>query len=303
MEFAGAPAATYARFDAPDDRRADALLAELAPRGGLAFDAYSRASLLRRIRARMDRIGVGGFDDYRARLAADPAEHGHLVAAVPVHRTQFFRDPACWRYLAAEVLPTVLARRRPDAHLRAWSAGCATGEEAYTLAMLLAEAAGPDALAAGRVTVFATDVSERVVERGRTGRYRAEWLAGVPADYRDRYFRADGDHLVVRPALRRAVVFARHDLLRDPPLGRLDLVVCRNTLIYFTPAAQTGVLAGLYLALAPDGVLFTGRSESVTVWTDLFRALCHRHHVYAPCRTDRRGEALAMFPGRGPSVG
>src|SRR5262249_16729245 len=119
---------------------------------------------------------VADFDTYRALLEADPEEHARLVAAVPVHRTEFFRDPESWEYLSAEVVPRILARKGAEGQVRAWSAGCSTGEEAYTLAMVLAEAAGPAALAGGRLKVFATDVSEGAIARARAGRYRADWL-------------------------------------------------------------------------------------------------------------------------------
>jgi two-component system CheB/CheR fusion protein len=276
------------------DAEADALLAALGRQEGLAYAGYQPASLLRRVRDRMARLGVDGFAAYRERLDADPAEHARLVAAVPVQRTEFFRDPECWARLAAGTVPSVLAGKRPGEPVRAWSAGCATGEEAYTLAMVLAEAAGPAALAAGRVTVFATDVSEPAVARARAGRYPAARLAAVPPALRERYFQTDGDRLTARPELRRAVAFARHDLLRDPPFGRLDLVACRNTLIYFTPPAKARVLAGFHLALAPDGRLFTGRAEHVPVWTDLFRTDCGHTHVYRPT-PGGRADALAAF--------
>ena len=282
----------------PDPAEVTELLAELSARGGLEFEAYQRAGLLRRIARRMERIGVGSLSAYRALLAADPDEHGRLCEAIQVHRTDFFRDPAVWAYLASEVVPRLLAAKGTGEPIRAWSAGCATGEEAYTLAMILVDALG-HAMRPGRVQVLATDVSEPALARARYGRYRAERLAGVPTELLPRYFQpAGGDWLVVRGELRACVVFAPNDLLRDPPLGRMDLIACRNTLMYFTPESQAPVLARLYLGLREGGLLVTGLTERPTVWSNLFEPEHDRSRVYRRAE-GRAGEALASLPYAG----
>jgi two-component system CheB/CheR fusion protein len=223
-------------------------------RSGLEFTAYHRAGLLNEIRHRMNRAGVVGFPAYQAYLAANPEEYRRLCQLICVHRTEFFRDPDDWAYLAAEVVPRILTRKAADEPVRAWSAGCATGEEAYTLAIVLAEAMGLDAFAQ-RVQVFATDVNQQALAAARTGRYRAERMAGVPPDLRERYFRPNGLDWEVRRDLRACIVFGQLDLLGDPPLSQLDLIACRNTLIYFSPEAQTPILAGLYLVESRKGSL------------------------------------------------
>lgn len=144
----------------------------------------------------------------------------------------------------------------------------------------MAESAGPDALARGRVLIFATDVSEDVLARARAGRYRAEEVRDIPEGLRDRDFRSDGEDIVARPELRKALRFARNDLLWDPPLGRMNLIVCRNVLMWFTVASQLHVLARLSLALADGGRLLTGRVVTPHVWCDIFVPQNYEHRGY-----------------------
>jgi two-component system CheB/CheR fusion protein len=292
---------THAQNDASHDAEgADDLLCALARLKGMDFASYRQASLLRRIKYRMNRVGIVGFLAYRNVLEADPNERLRLCETVPVLRTEFFRDPDQWMYVANEVVPSLAVARRSDAPIRAWSAGCATGEEAYTLAIVLAEAIGPRALARGHVRVFATDLSESAIFMARAGRYPANRTTGIPHELRNRYFRPDGDTWVVRSELRASLVFARHDLLRDPPLPHQDLIVCRNTLIYFTCDAQLRALARLYLGLGEGGRLFTGPAEDPRVWTDLFQAKCFQHRVFVR-RPGRSLKAIGlMVRGRQP---
>jgi two-component system CheB/CheR fusion protein len=246
----------------------------------MQFSSYKQASLLRRIKYRMKCAGIVGFPAYRAVLESDPDEQLRLCETVPVLRTEFFRDPEEWVYLANEVAPGLALARRADEPIRAWSAGCATGEEAYTLAIVLAEATGPHALARGHIKVFATDLSERAISTARAGSYWANRMPAIPEELRNRYFQPYGEKWVVRPELRAALIFAQHDLLRHPPLPNQDLIVCRNTLIYFTRDAQIRTLARLYLGLRAGGRLFTGSAEDPRIWTELFQAECFPRRVY-----------------------
>jgi two-component system CheB/CheR fusion protein len=288
-------------LDATDDAEGvDDLLCALGKLEGIDFASYQQASLLRRIKYRMSRAGIAGFLAYRAVLEADPVEQMRLCETVPVLRTEFFRDPDRWMYVANEVVPSIAAARRADEPIRAWSAGCATGEEAYTLAIVLAEAIGLHALARDRIRVFATDLSVSAISMARAGKYPANRMTGIPQELRNRYFRPDGDTWLARPELRNCLVFARHDLLRDPPLPHQDLIVCRNTLIYFKCDAQLRALARLYLGLGAGGRLFTGPAEDPRVWTDLFQADCFQHRVYSR-NPGRSLEAIGlMVRGRQP---
>lgn len=272
--------ATRCASSGQDQAGADSLGGYLSDRDDFGFASYQPESLFRRIDRRMRLVRIEGYAAYREFLEADPDEMGHLIRAVPVHRTEFFRDPDCWAYLSAEILPRLAGLRGGGPTLRGWSAGCSTGQEAYSLSIALAESAGPDALARGRVLVFATDVSDDVLAQARTGRYRAEEVRDMPEGLRDRYFLSDGDDIVARPELRNAVRFARHDLLRDVPLGRMSLITCRNILMYFTVASQVHVLAGLSSALADGGFLLTGRADAPHVWCDIFEPQDYEHRVY-----------------------
>lgn len=277
-----------------DPEGAAGLLHDLRGCCGLEFGAYREASLLRRVRQRMHQLGIAAFSAYRALLADDPEEIARLCEAVPVHFTGFFRDPGIWDHLASQVLPATLAAKRGDAPVRVWSAGCATGEEAYSLAMLLAEAARNAGWASGRIRAFGTDVGEAALARARAGRY-SDWSTDdVPARLKEAYFRRDGDAWKARPELRDLILFNRHDLLCDPPFGHLDLIVCRNTLMYFNPAAQARVLAGFYLALKPGGALLTGWAEHGASWGGLFQSPDPSYRIYYRVE-GRMTEALSLL--------
>jgi two-component system CheB/CheR fusion protein len=224
----------------------------------LDFSGYSRPSLARRIRARMQR---GGYQDLRAyadycRIA--PQEYNGLAQTILIPATSFFRDPLVWEGLGA-LLVSRLPARRP---LRLWCAGCASGEEAYTVAMVMAEALGVDQPAAC-IHLDATDIADSALTQARRGHYAPARVAGVPPRLRDRYFARAGDNWAIRPALRDAVHFQRHDLTQDPLLDGIDFISCRNTLMYFEPALQTRILTGMAQALVPGGGLLLGRAEGI----------------------------------------
>jgi two-component system, chemotaxis family, CheB/CheR fusion protein len=271
---------------------ADGLLSDLGGRGGLVFEDYQRDSLLRRIRGRMATLGLDRFASYRTYLQTEPGEYRRLCDAVPVHRTEFFRDPNLWASLSAELAPTALG----GGAVRGWSAGCATGEEAYSLAIVLAELMGPEAYRQ-RVVIFATDVSAAAVATARAGRFSARRMETMPLWLRDAYFQRDGGDWAVRPGLRAKVVFGVHDLLRDPPIGRLDVITCRNTLIYFTRDAQVRALARLYLGLREDGLLFAGQSENPQRGAEFFRPVGDVPKIYRAALGQTR-QALELLARR-----
>jgi len=281
------------RPDGDDDVGASALVAELAARGGLAFDAYAEMSLLRRIRQRMTKIGARSFAEYSERLASDPDEHAHLCISIPVHRTEFFRDEEQWADLARTVVAPLAARVRNGQRVRIWCAGCASGDEAYTLAILLADAVGIEPVRK-HVRILATDVSAEAIEVARRGEYAPFAVRNVPAELLARYFDRRRDAFTVCPELARTVIFARHDLLRDPPFRQLDLLACRNTLMYFKPAAQKAVIAGFFLAVAPEGVLFTGPADGVHLWSAVFERDPDMRALYRP-RKDGKSAAFGML--------
>ncbi len=254
------------------------------------FRGYREKMLRRRIARRMALGGLEDPIDYLALLRQSEAEAQRLVHDLLIGVTGFFRDPEAFEVLDRLVIPEIAARRDP---VRAWVAGCATGEEAYSIAMLLLDAVGAE----GRpVQVFATDVDAQGLEIARRGVYEAAALAGVPPALRERWFVPAGPHRSqVRQALRDVVVFARQNLLSDPPFSRLDLVSCRNVLIYLRPEVQADVLGMLHFALNDDGHLFLGAAENTGRQSALFRPVSKVWRLYRRAAL-ARGDRLPALP-------
>jgi two-component system, chemotaxis family, CheB/CheR fusion protein len=255
---------------APGDAQAlEGLLEYLRDHRGFDFTGYKRSSLQRRIGKRMQDIGIEGYEGYLDKLEVAPEEFGALFNSILINVSSFFRDPPVWAHVADALIPSVLEHRRSGEPIRAWSAGCATGEEAYTIAILLAEALGEDRFR-DQVKVFATDVDDDALEQARQATYPSSQLKDVPEELRDRYFERSGERYSVSADLRRSVIFGRNDLVRDAPISRIDLLACRNTLIYFNSETQRNVMARLHLALAERGYLVLGKSELIRTYSDGF---------------------------------
>jgi len=220
---------------------------------------------------------VPDYGDYLDYLEVHPGEFESLFNTILINVTRFFRDPETWDFLAAEVLPGLLAEH--EGTLRIWSAGCASGEEAYTLAMVLAEAVGADQVRE-RVKIYATDIDEDSLVQARQATYSAAEVQSVPPEMLARYFDVTGDRHVFRKDLRRSVIFGRNDLVQDAPISRVHLLVCRNTLMYFNAEIQTRVLSRFHFALMPQGVLFLGKAEMLLSHTDLFTPLDLKRRVF-----------------------
>ena len=231
---------------------------------GFDFTGYKRSTIERRVRRRMRDVGLESMSAYHDLLEADVDEFTALFNTLLINLTAFFRDPAAWAFLESDVLPEIIARRGADQPIRIWSAGCATGEEPYALAMAMANLLGiPDT--ARRVKIYATDIDLDALATARAAVYPDKALDDVPERYRELYFQPDihdRGHAII-PTLRRSVVFGRHDLTRDPPISRVDLVACRNTLMYLNAETKASVLPRLQYALREGGYLFLGRAEMV----------------------------------------
>jgi len=255
------------------------LLDYLKNNRGFDFTGYKRPSLLRRVDVRMQVVGEEDYRSYRDYLEVHPDEFAYLFNTILINVTSFFRDPEAWEYLAETVLPQIVDGKRDGEEIRVWSAGCASGEEPYTLAMLLAEALGMDAFRK-RVKIYATDVDEDALTRARQASYPPEALKPVPEPLRERYFELVGGRYVLDSDLRRGVVFGRHDLVHDAPISRLDLLVCRNTLIYFNAETQRQILARFHFALRDEGYLFLGKAELMLTHAHLFESRQLAYHVF-----------------------
>ncbi|MFA5861068.1 MAG: CheR family methyltransferase [Candidatus Thermoplasmatota archaeon] len=231
-------------------------------RNGHDFRPYKENTLLRRIHRRMGLKGKKRMDDYSQLLRSDPKELEQLRTDLLISVTSFFRDTAAFSQFAQAIRPT-FEDKSAKTPVRAWVAGCATGEEAYSVAMTLLEtrdAAG----ATVDLQIFATDVSEEAITTARTGTYPEAALADVSAKRRDQFFaKTDSNHYRFKKELRDVLVFATHNVLVDPPFFNLDIITCRNVLIYLKPEAQKKILALFHAALKPNGILFLGTSETV----------------------------------------
>jgi two-component system, chemotaxis family, CheB/CheR fusion protein len=265
--------------DPPADRDLEVLLDYLRRSRGFDFTGYKRTSLSRRIERRIQDVGADGYLGYLDHLEVDPDEFTQLFNTILLNVTSFFRDPPAWDYLRAEILPRLLAEKDDDEPFRIWSAGCASGEEAYTLAMVAAEALGPEAVRE-RVKIYATDVDEDALSQARQARYTAKQVEGVPPELLARHFERNGDAYVFSKELRRSVIFGRHDLIQDAPISRIDLLVCRNTLMYLNSETQSHVLARFSYALREGGYLMLGKAEMLLTHSDLFTSLDLKRRVF-----------------------
>jgi two-component system CheB/CheR fusion protein len=275
----------------------EALLEHLRRSRGFDFSAYKRASLMRRVEKQMQVVKIADFEGYLDYLEVHPEEFGHLFDTILINVTSFFRDKAAWDRLADDVLPRLLAAKPPEEPIRVWSAGCASGEEAYSLAILLAEALGDEAFLR-RVKIYASDVDEHALAQARAATYTSAQLEAVPEPLRTRYFTASGERCVFRADLRRAVIFGRHDLVQDAPISRLDLLVCRNTLMYLNAETQTKILARFHFALSDSGFLFLGKAEMLLTHANLFVPVDLRTRIFAKAaRTSPRDRLLLMAQG------
>ena len=246
---------------------------------GFDYSGYKRPSLMRRVEKRMQTVGSGSFADYRDYLEAHPEEFVELFNTILINVTGFFRDSEAWEFLGSNVLPQIVANAGGDNQIRVWSAGCASGEEPYTIAMLFASVLGEDAYRE-RVKIYATDIDEHALTQGRHAVYASRRLEGVPTEMRERFFVQNDAGFAVRNDVRRTVIFGRNDMLQDPPISRVDLLVSRNTLMYFGPRAQQRILSNFYFALSRRGFLMLGKAEALQSRTDLFEPYNLKRRIF-----------------------
>jgi len=271
----------------------EAVLDYVRQERGFDFTGYKRPTLGRRVAKRMHAVGVSDHGDYLDFLEVHADEFPALFDALLINVTRFLRDPAPWRYLRETTIPALVAARAPDARIRVWSAGCASGQEAYSLAMLLAEALGEEQFLA-RVKVYATDVDEQALDEARLGTYPLKAAEDVPSELAERFLERTDHRVTFRRDLRRNVVFGRNDLVHDAPISRIDLLACRNVLMYFNAETQAGILRRMHFALRDDGALFLGRSEMLVPHSGLFGPLDLRCRVFG--RLPASNGRLGPFP-------
>jgi len=244
---------------------------------GIDLSYYTESFLTRRVAARMRSIGAATPADYLTLLSGNEAEVRALVAALTVNVTEFFRDAAVYEAVRKDVLPKILAPGRK--RVTAWSAGCATGQEAYTLAMTLDEALA--SRPGSSYAVYASDINPRQLEAAAAASYPAESAKLVPERYGKRYLVPSGDRVSILPALKSNVRFFQHDLssAQPVPAAGFDLVLCRNVMIYFAPEAKPKVFESFHRLMAPEGFLVLGGTE-VILNNPLFRVVDVANKIY-----------------------
>ncbi|MEO7937052.1 MAG: chemotaxis protein CheB [Burkholderiaceae bacterium] len=277
----------------PIDERADppadtieSIFSLLRRRTRHDFSLYKPSTLNRRIERRMAIHGLDALAQYVRLLRQNPQEIDLLFKELLIGVTGFFRDPAVWQYMLDTALPALLARRGNEATLRAWVAGCSTGEEAYTLAIVFSEAIRrlPEH-GDCRLQIFASDLSSDAIATGRAGRYPATITASLQEGYAARYFTDHGAELVVSKPIRDMVLFAQHDVVLDPPFTRLDILSCRNLLIYFDATLQRRLLPLFHYSLRPGSLLLLGSSETVGSFSRLFEPVDSKMRLYLRMHT------------------
>jgi two-component system, chemotaxis family, CheB/CheR fusion protein len=263
------------------DTAFEALLQYLKTNRGFDFTGYKRTTLVRRVQKRMATLpNITTFADYQDYLEVHPEEFTPLFNTILINVTAFFRDAPAWEYVGQEIIPRIIAGKGAKDPIRVCCIGCASGEEAYTIAMLLAEALGEKALRE-RVKIYATDVDGEALTQARHAVYSAKAVDPIPEPLRSKYFeQSPGGQYTVKNELRRVVIFGRHDLVQDAPISRLDLLICRNTLMYFNSETQSRILARFHFALSDNGILFLGKSEMLITHTALFTTIDLKHRLF-----------------------
>ena len=240
------------------------LLTYLRDSRGFDFTGYKRSTLARRITRRIQATGASDYSSYRDHLEAEPDEVTELFNTILINVTSFFRDPELWQELTRRIVPQLLRRATPEQPLRVWSAGCAAGQEAYSIAMVFAEALDGES-PRELVKIYATDIDDDALATARRAWYSEREVEEVPPELLERYFEPaelDGvQGYSFSTELRRCVIFGRHNLISDAPISRVDLLLCRNTLMYFNAALQRDVVRRLHFSLAPHGYLVLGKVE------------------------------------------
>lgn len=254
---------------------------------GFDLDGYKDRCIKRRIAARIRSLGCKTAEDYLQLLIERESEQEELIEALTIHVSQFFRNPTTFARLEETVLPELIRKRRGEGEVRIWSVGCAGGEEPYSVALLCDELCGPH----DQVSILGTDVSADILKRARKGLYEAHRLVEVPEPVLAEYFALEGVRYQLSSRIRAKVRFFRHNILQDRPFHRVDLILCRNMLIYFSRQEQERILASLANALVPGGLLVLGRAETlISESREFFHCIDPAERIY------RKKEEQPEFP-------
>ena len=258
----------------------EALLDYLKHSRSCDLTGYKRSTLMRRFQYRMQSININSYQSYQQYLQSEPSEWLALLDDVLINVTSFFRDRDAWVTLANEIIPKLIARKQPQESIRVWSAACASGPEVYSLVILFAEALGIESCLQ-RVKFYGTDVDKAALEQARQGIYQPREVTEIPPDLLEKYFEQSDRGYVFHPQLRRSIIFGCHNLAEDAPLSKIDLLVCRNALIYFNADTQANILIRFHFALKNNGFLFLGNAETLITKRQIFTPVHMKHRIYA----------------------
>jgi two-component system CheB/CheR fusion protein len=263
-----------------DNFEFEALLDYVKRSRGFDFTGYKHSSLIRRVVRRLQTLGIERYSDYQDYLEVHPEEFNHLFDTLLINVTAFFRDRLAWDYLASEIIPQIVTHKNNNEPIRVWSAGCASGEEAYTIAIAIAQVIGIDQFQEN-VKIYATDADEEALNQARRATYSDREVNGLTSEQLEQFFEQSTGYYTFRKDLRRSVIFGRHDLIQDAPISKIDLLICRNTLMYFNAETQSRILTRFHFALRDTGFLFLGKAEMLFTHTNSFTSIHLRYRVFA----------------------
>ncbi len=255
------------------------IFTQLRVKTGHDFSNYKRPTLIRRIERRITVRNLPDLQSYATYIQQHPEETTALLKDLLISVTNFFRDKKAFEAIQTEVLPPIIQQKGAEEQVRIWVAGCATGEEAYTMAIMCAEQT-LNVIDAPKIQIFATDIDEDAIAHAREGFYTINDAADVSTERLRRFFNKEGEGYRVRREIREMVLFANHNFIKDPPFSHLDLVTCRNVLIYLNRSAQERVMETFHFALNPEGYLFLGTSESADGMNNLYSIYSREHHIF-----------------------
>ncbi|MDP4180259.1 MAG: protein-glutamate O-methyltransferase CheR [Bacillota bacterium] len=228
---------------------------EVLKLAGIDLSCYKEKQMKRRIDALIKKYGMELYESYLNTIKTNTAMYNEFINYLTINVSEFYRNPEQWEVLKNEILPMLLNSNK---RLKIWSAACSTGDEPYTLAMIL-----NNFLPLSDIKIIATDIDKEILNKAQRAIYNVKSLVGLPKKYLDEYFIANGDFYQIKDSLKKCIEFRHHNLLRDPYPGDMDLIVCRNVLIYFTEEAKNGIYYKFNAALKPHGVLFVGSTEQI----------------------------------------
>jgi two-component system CheB/CheR fusion protein len=280
-----------------DNPEFEALLDYIKRSRAFDFTGYKRSTLTRRVDKRMQTVGIEGYGTYLDYLEVHPEEFNHLFNTLLINVTSFFRDRPTWEYIASDIIPRILAAKKPSDPIRIWSAGCASGQEAYTIAMVIAQIIGIEQFKE-RVKIYATDVDEEALNQARQSIYVERELEGLSPEEIELFFEPSNTFYSFRKELRRSVIFGRHDLIQDAPISKIDLLTCRNTLMYFNAETQARIIARFHFALRDQGFLCLGKAEMLLTYAHAFAPVELKQRIFTKVtRLNSREQLLSMHMG------